>query len=311
MMWRRGKILGKGGSAMVYLAAVVSPPRSNELLPSLMAAKSAPVNNSQLLSIERELFSQFEGCPHILRCFGDDVTIEDGEQWYNILLEYAAGGSLADRIQSYGRGLPETEVRQYTNSVLLGLSYIHNKGYVHCDIKPHNILLVDEKDDLSIDLNGKMNRVQERTAKIADLGLVKKAGERLTEKGSKLGIRGTALYMAPESIRHEDYEPEADIWALGCTILELLTGKEPWKCDRNTERVTILFKIASTQEIPEIPSGFSEEAKDFLKKCLVRDPKSRWSADMLLGHPFVSAADGVFTGRIREERNRVVHPKTA
>ncbi|KAF5955993.1 hypothetical protein HYC85_008849 [Camellia sinensis] len=65
---------------MVYLAAVVSPPRSNELLPSLMATKSAPVNNSQLLSIERELFSQFEGCPHILRCFGDDVTIEDGEQ---------------------------------------------------------------------------------------------------------------------------------------------------------------------------------------------------------------------------------------
>ncbi|KAI7993554.1 Mitogen-activated protein kinase kinase kinase 17 [Camellia lanceoleosa] len=308
MMWRRGKILGKGGSAIVYLAAVVSPPRSNELLPSLMAAKSAPVNNSQLLSIERELFSQFEGCPHILRCFGDDVTIEDGEQWYNILLEYAAGGSLADRIQSYGRGLPETEVRRYTKSVLLGLSYIHNKGYVHCDIKPQNILLVD---DLSMDLNEKMNRVQERTAKIADLGLVKKAGERLTEKGRKLGIRGTALYIAPESIRHEDYEPEADIWALGCTILELLTGKEPWKCDRNTEIVTILFKIASTQEIPEIPSGFSEEAEDFLKKCLVRDPKSRWTADMLLGHPFVSAADGVFTGSIREERNRVVHPKTA
>ncbi|KAF5955995.1 hypothetical protein HYC85_008851 [Camellia sinensis] len=280
MMWRRGKILGKGGSAIVSLAAVVSLPRSNELPPSLMAAKSAPVNNSQLLSIERELFSQFEGCPHILRCFGDDVTIEDGEQWYNILLEYAAGGSLADRIQSYGRGLPETE----------------------------NILLVD---DLSMDLNEKMNRVQERTAKIADLGLVKKAGESLTEKGRKLGIRGTALYMAPESIRHEDYEPESDIWALGCTILELLTGKEPWKCDRNTERVTILFKIASTQEIPEIPSGFSEEAEDFLKKCLVRDLKSRWTADMLLGHPFVSAADGVFTRSIREERNIVVHPKAA
>ncbi|GMP44717.1 hypothetical protein CsSME_00013523 [Camellia sinensis var. sinensis] len=225
-----------------------------------------------------------------------------------MLLEYAAGGSLVDRIQSYTRGLPKTEVRRYTNSVLLGLSYIHKKGYIHYNIKPHNILLVD---DLSMDLNEKMNTVQERTAKIADLGLVKKAGESLTEKGRKLGIRGTTLYMAPESIRHEDYEPEADIWALGCTILELLTGKEPWKCDRNTERVTILFKIASTQEIPEIPSGFSEEAEDFLKKYLVRDPKSRWTADMLLGPPFVSAADGVFTRSIREERNIVVHPKAA
>ncbi|CAL5432116.1 unnamed protein product [Camellia sinensis] len=54
--------------------------------------------------------------------------------------------------------------------------------------------------------------------------------------------------------------------------------------------------------------GFSEEAEDFLKKCLVRDPKSRWTVDMLLGHPFVLAADGVFIGSIREERNRVVHP---
>ncbi|KAI8006165.1 Mitogen-activated protein kinase kinase kinase 17 [Camellia lanceoleosa] len=152
MMWRRGKILGKGGSA------VVSPTRNNDLLlPSLMAIKSAPVNNSQLLYIERELFSQFEGCPHILRCFGDDVMIEDGEQWYNNLLEYAAGGSLADRIQSNGRGLPEIEVRRYTNSILLGLSYIH-EGYVHCDIKPHNILLVEEKDDLSMDLNGKRRK---------------------------------------------------------------------------------------------------------------------------------------------------------
>ncbi|CAL5383453.1 unnamed protein product [Camellia sinensis] len=271
-MWRRGKILGNGGSAIVYLAIVVSPPRSNELLPSLMATKSAPVNNCQLLSIERELLSQFEGCPHILRYFGDDVAVEDGEQWYNILLEYAAGGSLADPIQSYGSELLETEARQYTNSVLLGLSYIHNKGCVHCDIKPHNKLLVDEKDDLSLVLNGKMNMVQERTAKITDLGLVKKAGESLTEKGRKLGIRGTTLYMALEFIRHEDYEPEVDIWALG---------------------------------------GFSEEAEDFLKKCLVRDPKSRWTTDMLLGHPFVLAADGVFTGSIREERNRVVHPKAA
>ncbi|KAF5938771.1 hypothetical protein HYC85_023030 [Camellia sinensis] len=276
MMWRRGKILGKGGSAIVYLAAVVSRPRSNELLPSLMAAKSAPVNNSQLLSIERESFSQFEGCPHILRCFGDDVSVEDGEQWYNILLEYAAGGKFG---MIAFRVMAEDYPRQRSD----------------------NTQILYFWDDLSIDLNGKMNRVQERTAKIADLGLVKKAGERLTEKGRKLGIRGTALYMAPESIRHEDYEPEADIWALGCTILELLTGKEPWKCDRNTERVTILFKIASTQEIPEIPSGFSEEAEDFLKKCLVRDPKSRWTADMLLGHPFVSAADSVFTGSIREE----------
>ncbi|THG00715.1 hypothetical protein TEA_019870 [Camellia sinensis var. sinensis] len=65
--------------------------------------------------------------------------------------------------------------------------------------------------------------------------------------------------------------------------------------------------------MPEIPRDLSKEAKDFLKKCLVRDPKSPWTADLLLGHPFVSVAvaDSVFTGSIEDERNRVFLPKTA
>ncbi|GMP95249.1 hypothetical protein CsSME_00044362 [Camellia sinensis var. sinensis] len=309
MMWRRGKILGKGGSAMVYVAAVVLPTRSNDLLPSLMAVKSAPFYKSRCLAKEERLLSDFADCPHIIRCFGEDLTIEeDGEQWYNILLEYAAGGSLADRIQSFGRGLPESEVRRFTKSLLMGLSYIHKKGYVHCDIKPHNILLVEENDDFSMSLNGKEKRVQESTAKIADFGLAKRAGKKLKEKENKPRLRGTALYMAPESILREEYEPHVDIWAVGCTVLQMLTGKEPWKRNKGTEVATILFRIGFSEKVPEIPSGLSKEAEDFLNKCLVRDPKSRWTADMLLGHPFVSAANE----SIEEEKNRVVVlPKAA
>ncbi|KAF5938821.1 hypothetical protein HYC85_023080 [Camellia sinensis] len=307
MMWRRGKILGNGGSAMVYLAAVVSP-TSNDLLPSLMAVKSAPFYKSRCLAKEERLLSDFADCPHIIRCFGEHLTIEeDGEQWYNILLEYAAGGSLADRIQSFGRGLPESEVRRFTKSLLMGLSYIHKKGYVHCDIKPHNILLVEENDDFSMSLNGKRKRFQESTAKIADFGLAKRAGKKLKAKENKPRLRGTALYMAPESILREEYEPHADIWAVGCTVLQMLTGKEPWKRNKGTEVATILFRIGFSEKVPEIPSGLSKEAEDFLKKCLVRDPKSRWTADMLLGHPFVSAANE----SIKEARNRVVFPKAA
>ncbi|KAL7164697.1 hypothetical protein ACSBR2_040573 [Camellia fascicularis] len=125
-------------------------------------------------------------------------------------------------------------------------------------------------------VSGNRRRVKESIAKIADLGLAKKAGQRQKGKGR---LRGTALYMAPESIQVEQYDSHTDI------------------------RVH--------EDMPEIPRDLSKEAQDFLKKCLVRDPKSRWTADMLLGHPFVSVPDSVFNGSIEDERNRVFLPKTA
>ncbi|KAI7995636.1 Mitogen-activated protein kinase kinase kinase 18 [Camellia lanceoleosa] len=207
----------------------------------------------------------------------------EGEHWCNIWLEYAAGGSLADRIQSFGRGLPESKVRPYTKSVLL-----------------------DTNDDLSMSVSGN-RRVKESIAKIADLGLAKKARQRQKGKGT---LRGTALYMAPESIQDEQYDSHTDIWALGCMVLQMMTSKEPWEYGPDTEREDILLRIGFTEDMPEIPRDLSKEAQDFLKKCLVRDPKSRWTADMLLGHPFVSVADSAFTRSIEDKRNRIVLPKT-
>ena len=90
-----------------------------------------------------------------------------------------------------------------------------------------------------------------------------------------------------------------------------MTLKEPCEYGPDTEREDILLRIGFTEDMPEIPRDLSKEAKDFLKKCLVRDPKSRWTADLLLCRPFVSVADSVFTGSIEDERNRVFLPKTA
>ncbi|KAI8547021.1 hypothetical protein RHMOL_Rhmol07G0163600 [Rhododendron molle] len=119
--------------------------------------------------------------------------------------------------------------------------------------------------------------------------------EARSPKKKKLkGVRGTPMYMAPESIRREEYGLCADIWVVGCTVLEMVTGKEPWECGRHIEKAALLSRIASKEYVPEIPSWLSNEARDFLCKCLVRDPKSRWTADMLLGHPFVSDAKSEF-----------------
>ncbi|KAL5702739.1 hypothetical protein ACHQM5_027914 [Ranunculus cassubicifolius] len=95
--------------------------------------------------------------------------------------------------------------------------------------------------------------------------------------------------MSPESISRNDQEATSDIWALGCIVAEMFTGSPAWKCKPHADVSLLLFRIGFTDELPKIPKNLSEEGKDFLRKCFIRDPTKRWSADMLLNHSFVCA----------------------
>ncbi|XP_059658750.1 mitogen-activated protein kinase kinase kinase 20-like [Cornus florida] len=297
MLWTRGRKLGMGGFGVVSLAKEYQEG-------IFMAVKSAEVSVSHSLAKEKKILQQLEGCPYILSCFGDGLTTENGITLYNIMLEFASGGSLADRVEgSGGKGLSEFKVKQYTKTVLIGLSYIHKMGYVHCDIKPHNILLVSEDTKSFIIPRLNLKRDKE-IAKIADFGLAMKIGKKRSPK-----LRGTAMYLAPESVRHLEYQPHSDIWALGCTVLQLITGTSPWHCEPRTHPRALLYRIGWGKKLPKIPSWVSKEAKDFLEKCLVDDPKSRWSADKLLGHSFVSSM-GSATKDVKEERSKVFPSET-
>ena len=90
--------------------------------------------------------------------------------------------------------------------------------------------------------------------------------------------------MAPEVIRGTGYGRTADIWSLGATIIEMLTGKPPFS--HFSEATAAMFFIGTTQDPPPFPEEISEEAKDFLRCCFVRDPTLRPDANTLLSHPF-------------------------
>ncbi|KAL3500083.1 hypothetical protein ACH5RR_039176 [Cinchona calisaya] len=283
--WKRVKTLGKGSFGTVSLASRSSD--SNDVeevldLPESFAIKSCPIENSRSLQKERVLLHEFQGCPHVIRCYGADASLEgeeDGIIHYNLMLEYAFHGTLANCIYNSKHGLRVHQVRQYTTSLLSGLSYIHSKGFVHCDIKPDNILLVDDYDGII-------------TAKISDFGLAKKVGLKRKRSGSRRrekGFGGTPVYMAPESILYGEYDCKADIWALGCTVIEMFTKQLAWDFDEKVELGVLLDRICN--EEVEIPGGLSKDAEDFLKKCLIKNPELRWSAEMLLHHPFVSGSD--------------------
>ncbi|KAG9135462.1 hypothetical protein Leryth_007233 [Lithospermum erythrorhizon] len=137
------------------------------------------------------------GSPFIIQGFGGDVSIEKGQKTYNLMMEYASGGTLRGLIKQKGGRMHEAEVACYTAMLLQGLSCVHEKGIVHCDMKPDNILVFPMKER-----DGILNH---HLVKIADFGLAKKIWEKdmIDEPGRASSNRGALLYASPESIRTE------------------------------------------------------------------------------------------------------------
>lgn len=190
------------------------------------------------------------------------MTIASTELVYNLFMEYCPSGTLRDAIDRCGGSLGEPEIARYIQQILNGLEHLHSKGIVHCDVKPRNILISEEG------------------AKISDFGCAK----RVDDPAGSIG--GTPLFMAPEVARGEEQGRSADVWALGCTVIEMATGKSPWS--ESGDPFSVMYRVAYSAELPEIPSHLSDEAEDFLSRCLRRDPSERWTVTQLLKHPFLA-----------------------
>ncbi|XP_048434646.1 mitogen-activated protein kinase kinase kinase 18-like [Pyrus x bretschneideri] len=257
MDWTRGCTIGQGSSATVSLAT--SPSSGDKF-----AVKSAQVSQSEFLQREQKIHSVLSS-PHVVSYMGHDITSENNKLMYNLLMEYVPGGTIIDAIRSRGGLVDESMIRNYTRGIVKGLDYLHSLGLVHCDIKGRNILAGEDG------------------PKIADFGCARWANP---AGASAATIGGTPMFMAPEVARGEEQGFACDIWALGCTIIEMATGgSAPWP--KAADPVTVLYQIAYSKELPEIPSFLSEQATHFLEKCLRRDPTERWTASQLLKHSFL------------------------
>ncbi|MBA0566788.1 hypothetical protein Golob_011572, partial [Gossypium lobatum] len=86
---------------------------------------------------------------------------------------------------------------------------------------------------------------------------------------------------------------DVDIWALGCAVVEIFTGKLAWHLKLGANMVDFFIKIGANDELPRIPRELSGEGKDFMEKCFSRDLNKRWTFEMLLQHPFMASDDGI------------------
>lgn len=260
--WVKGKVIGSGSFGTVHLAM-------NKVTGSLFVVKTA-VSRAGLESLENEA-TILEGLnsPFVVLCMGKELSKEpNGEGKISIFMEYMAGGSLSDVAEKFGGALDEEVIRLYTKEILCGLKYLHENGIVHSDLKCKNVLL------------GTSGNV-----KLTDFGCAKRPKD-MKNNNNEESVGGTPLWMAPEVLKNQGLGYGSDIWSLGCTVIEMATGRPPWS-DEVSNPVAAMLKIACSNQIPSFPSHFSREGLDFLSKCLERQPKRRWTAQELLEHPFI------------------------
>ncbi|SMN21394.1 similar to Saccharomyces cerevisiae YDR523C SPS1 Putative protein serine/threonine kinase expressed at the end of meiosis and localized to the prospore membrane [Maudiozyma saulgeensis] len=201
-------------------------------------------------------------CPYITNYL--TTIVEDVSMW--IVMEYCGGGSCADLIKyCYKTGLPEIKVSFIIKNVLLGLQYLHDQKKIHRDIKAANILLTD---------SGQI--------KLGDFGVSGK----MTATLKRDTFVGTPYWMAPEVISREindGYDEKADIWSLGITTYELLKGLPPLSKYEPMKVIANLVKRKS----PKLHGMFNPFTKNFIAKCLIKDPHERPGTTALLESEFI------------------------
>ncbi|XP_038048070.1 mitogen-activated protein kinase kinase kinase 4-like isoform X1 [Patiria miniata] len=267
--WQRGRKIGEGQCGTTVYSCINMDSGETLAMKELRFQRN---DHSVIKDIADEI-KNFEGIRHpsLVRYYGVEIHREE----LLIFMEYCDEGTIAEVSKA---GLPEQMVRRYAQEITVAISFLHEHGIVHRDIKGANVFLSSDGH-----------------VKLGDFGCAIKLQNAKTILGELTTFTGTAAYMAPEVITQtgqgkKGYGRAADIWSLGCVVIEMTTGKRPWH--EFDHEFPILFKVGEGA-IPTIADNLSSECKDFLSKCLVHSPLERWTANQLLDHPFLKVTPGI------------------
>eukprot|EP00931_Biecheleriopsis_adriatica_P066699 TRINITY_DN40989_c0_g1_i1.p1 TRINITY_DN40989_c0_g1~~TRINITY_DN40989_c0_g1_i1.p1 ORF type:complete len:601 (+),score=84.64 TRINITY_DN40989_c0_g1_i1:70-1872(+) len=259
--WVKGPLIGRGSLGRVFKAVDT---RTGKVI----AVKEVAINyhDKRDMKFKEALENEvtiMKGLHHtnIVAYLGHDYMHE----CLYMYLEHMPGGTITQALNEFGP-FAECLMADYSKQVLQGLEYLHTRdpAVIHRDIKGSNILIGDGA-----------------TAKLADFGCSKRTDETLTHT-----MRGSIPWMAPEVLAHSRYGRAADIWSFGCVVIEMGTASVPWgKFDHH---MAALVKIGLSQEIPPFPDNVTEDCKDFISKCVKREPDERFSATEMLNHSWLS-----------------------
>ncbi|PGG99793.1 STE/STE11 protein kinase [Helicocarpus griseus UAMH5409] len=276
--WMKGSLIGEGSFGSVFLAL-------HSITGELMAVKQVELpsatqgtefdkkKNNMVSALKHEI-DLLQGLqhPNIVQYLGTSTD----ESHLNIFLEYVPGGSIAMMLKQYNT-FQEPLIKNFVRQILAGLSYLHSRDIIHRDIKGANVL-VDNKGGIKISDFGISKRVEASTM----LG----SGANLGGGGHlhRPSLQGSVYWMAPEVVRQTAHTKKADIWSLGCLVVEMFIGAHPFP---DCSQLQAIFAIGSNQARPPPPENASKEAMAFLDMTFEINHEKRPSADELLSSPFL------------------------
>lgn len=248
------ELIGEGGIGEVWRARhtrLERPVAIKVISPRLLRDRDQTIRNRFLREAENMANLRH---PHIVRIY-DFFSLNDIEY---LVMDYIEGGSLQDRLSRFGR-LSLEDALHISRDILDGLDFAHQKGVIHRDVKPSNILLTADSH-----------------AYLADFGIALVLGRpRITSYGTNVG---TLEYMSPEQIHGKELNHKTDVYSFGCVLYEMLTGDPPFGTLREVTEYTLMGHHINDPPRPvrELNPDVDEQTESVVMQALSKDPDERF-----------------------------------
>eukprot|EP00616_Rhizochromulina_sp_CCMP1243_P006006 CAMPEP_0118985140 /NCGR_PEP_ID=MMETSP1173-20130426/39272_1 /TAXON_ID=1034831 /ORGANISM="Rhizochromulina marina cf, Strain CCMP1243" /LENGTH=802 /DNA_ID=CAMNT_0006935841 /DNA_START=6 /DNA_END=2414 /DNA_ORIENTATION=+ len=301
--WRKGEQIGKGAFAQVYRGL-------NSITGESIAIKEILFDEGaekQVKALVRELETMRKlSHENIVDYHGGEL--EEGKLY--IFCEWVAGGSVQTMIDKFGP-FEETMVLRLARQSLVGLAYLHRMGVIHRDIKCANVLITADgvakladfgaSQFLDTSLNDSCGDQADGSSGPTPGKGRRRTSLELSKTSKHIPLTGTPYFMAPEVILKTYVGRRSDIWSFGGFVLQMATGRAPWKALNFKGQLPLFTHIAHSEEDPldveerhwaeqpktAPPRPLSKELRSFLRRCFHRNFAERPYAEELEAHPWL------------------------
>ena len=274
--------LGTGGTSTVFLALETKPGGRKIALKILHPSKAADPRALKRFQTESELLVSLNH-PHLVKGYAHG---QHGPLVY-LAMEYLEGETALDLLERAG-GFTETRSVEIALQTAEVLAYLQSQGYVHCDIKPGNIMLLPDG-----------------RAKLLDLGFAKPIGQGTASAASET-TSGTVQYMSPEQAKGQsDLDARADIYSLGATLYHMVMGQVPFS---GTDSLEVMAKqVMEALNSTEIKNRrFSKHLHYFIERMMTKDKALRYQTPTELIEDIKSQMEGFSSLEFKPEVQRPI-----